>query len=270
MALLFSKYHGTGNDFILIDNRRGDVFLKENEIAFLCDRHFGIGADGLILLNQKEGFHFSMTYYNSDGLESTMCGNGARCITKFAHHLGIIAEKASFSAIDGEHLSEIIFSEKGMLIRVRMSDTRIISDSDEGIYLNTGSPHFVSFVEHLAGMDVVSRGRKIRFDESFGPEGTNVDFVQVTPKGLSVRTYERGVENETLSCGTGVTASVIALAYVSGDTRGNTRVRTPGGELTVSYRQDGPLYRDIWLEGPAVFVYSGEIEIPGEINRPVL
>jgi len=270
MRINFSKYHGTGNDFILLDNRKGDHFLMEEQVAFLCDRHFGIGADGLILLGEKSGYDFSMTYFNSDGRESTMCGNGARCITRFAQSFGLITEKARFSAADGDHYSENIPSDGETLIRVRMKDTRIISDSDEGVFLDTGSPHFVVFSDHVRDLDVTSRGREIRHDESFGEEGTNVDFAEKIPEGLYVRTYERGVENETLSCGTGVTASAIAYAFISGESREKTLVRTPGGQLTVYFKQDGQAFSDIWLEGPVSFVFSGEIEIPPVLPVPDL
>ncbi len=270
MRISFSKYHGTGNDFILLDNRQGEYNLTENEIAFLCDRHFGIGADGLILLGLIKGYDFSMTYFNSDGRESTMCGNGARCITRFAQSLGLIKEKARFTAIDGEHFSEIIPSDGDTVIRVRMKDTRIISDSEEGIFLDTGSPHFVLFADQVREMDVNARGRVIRYDESFGKAGTNVNFAQIIPEGLYVRTYERGVENETLSCGTGVTASAIAFAFISGDSGGKTMVRTPGGDLVVNFKQHGEAFSDVWLQGPALFVFSGEMVIPGDISIPKL
>jgi diaminopimelate epimerase len=267
MKIRFTKYHGTGNDFILVDNRSAGLRLTENQVKFLCDRHFGIGADGLIILNDHEGYDFSMTYYNSDGKESSMCGNGARCLTSFARRLDIIQDKARFLAMDGEHFSEIISDTGGRMIRVKMKDTKVISDSEEGIFINTGSPHFVTFVDNLNGIDVFARGRAIRNDESFAPDGTNVDFAEISGLGLFVRTYERGVEGETLSCGTGVTAAAIASAYITGENPCKTFVRTLGGDLCVYFRQDGHLFTDVWLEGAATLVYSGEMEIPSEKNN---
>ncbi|MEI6455269.1 MAG: diaminopimelate epimerase [bacterium] len=262
MKVRFTKYHGTGNDFILVDNRRSGINLTGNQIKFLCNRHFGIGADGLIFLNDKEGYDFSMTYFNSDGRESSMCGNGARCLTAFARRLDIIQDRARFLAMDGEHFSEIISVTGDMMIRVKMKDTKIITDSEEGIFINTGSPHFVTFIENMNLIDVVARGRAIRYDESFAPEGTNVDFAEISGQGLFVRTYERGVEDETLSCGTGVTAAAIAAAYISGENPGKTIVRTMGGDLRVYFRQEGHLFTEVWLEGSATYVYTGELEIP--------
>jgi len=262
MQITFSKYEGTGNDFIIIDNRSQIWIPAEQQIAHLCDRHFGIGADGMMLLSRQEGFDFAMSYFNSDGKESSMCGNGGRCITAFANHLGLIQNKARFQAIDGEHVAEILkHTGEEFRIRLKMKDTFIYADSEDGIFMNTGSPHYVKFVENLETMNVVAQGRAIRYDDAFSPDGTNVDFVEVGPDGLFIRSYERGVENETLSCGTGVTASALAAAYISGDNPGKYTVRTLGGELMVTFRQDGMLFSEIWLEGAAKFVFSGSIEI---------
>jgi len=262
MQITFSKYEGTGNDFIIIDNRSQIWIPAEQQIAHLCDRHFGIGADGMMLLSRQEGFDFAMSYFNSDGRESSMCGNGGRCITAFANHLGLIQNKARFQAIDGEHVAEILkHTGEEFRIRLKMKDTFIYADSEDGIFMNTGSPHYVKFVENLETMNVVAQGRAIRYDDAFSPDGTNVDFVEVGPDGLFIRSYERGVENETLSCGTGVTASALAAAYISGDNPGKYTVRTLGGELMVTFRQDGMLFSEIWLEGAAKFVFSGSIEI---------
>jgi len=262
MQITFSKYEGTGNDFIIIDNRSQIWIPAEQQIAHLCDRHFGIGADGMMFLSRQEGFDFAMSYFNSDGRESSMCGNGGRCITAFANHLGLIQNKARFQAIDGEHVAEILkHTGEEFRIRLKMKDTFIYADSEDGIFMNTGSPHYVKFVENLETMNVVAQGRAIRYDDAFSPDGTNVDFVEVGPDGLFIRSYERGVENETLSCGTGVTASALAAAYISGDNPGKYTVRTLGGELMVTFRQDGMLFSEIWLEGAAKFVFSGSIEI---------
>jgi len=262
MQIKFSKYQGTGNDFIIIDNRFQRWTPEERQITYLCDRHFGIGADGLMLLDLFEGFDFTMSYFNSDGRESSMCGNGGRCITAFANHLELIQDKARFHAIDGEHIAEILKPQSEEFnIRLKMKDVILHSDSEDGIFLNTGSPHFVKFVEHLENMDVVSLGRAIRYDDCFAPGGTNVDFVEVEDNCLFVRSYERGVENETLSCGTGVTASSLAAAYISGENKRRYEVRTRGGKLTVTFKQQGMSFSEIWLEGVVRFVFSGSVEI---------
>jgi len=262
MQITFSKYHGTGNDFIIIDNRSHGFVLNQQQIAHLCDRHFGIGADGLMLLIRQEGFDFAMSYFNSDGRESSMCGNGGRCITAFANRQGLIQNKARFHAIDGEHVAEILENNgEEFIIRLRMKDTFIYSDSEDGIFLNTGSPHYVKFVENLEIMDVVVQGRAIRNDDIFAPSGTNVNFVEVGADSIFVRSYERGVENETLSCGTGVTASALAAAYISGGNTGKYRVTTLGGVLTVTFKQDGMLFSEICLEGAARFVFSGTVDL---------
>ena len=262
MQIRFSKYEGTGNDFIIIDNRTQRWIPEEQQIATMCDRHFGIGADGLMLLGKEKGFDFAMSYFNSDGRESSMCGNGGRCITAFARCLGLIQNQAHFHAIDGEHVAEIL-AQRGneFSIRLKMKDTTLYSDSEDGLFLNTGSPHFVKFVDHLDSFDVNAAGKAIRYDDSFAPGGTNVDFVEVEDNGLFVRSYERGVENETLSCGTGVTASAIAAACISGEKKRKYTVRTRGGTLTVTFEQNGTSFSEIWLEGDVHFVFSGEIEI---------
>jgi len=262
MQISFSKYHGTGNDFIIIDNRQYGWQPDRQQVAHLCDRHLGIGADGLMLLSRLEGFDFAMSYFNSDGGESSMCGNGGRCITAFAYQLGLIRNKVRFHAIDGEHIAEII-ENKGVefVIRLKMKDTFIYSDSEDGIFINTGSPHYVKFVENLAVMDVVDQGRAIRNDDTFAPAGTNVDFVEMGTDSLFVRSYERGVENETLSCGTGVVASALAAAYISGENPVKYIVGTRGGKLTVTFKQEGMLFTDICLEGAVGFVFSGSADI---------
>ncbi|MCX6245418.1 MAG: diaminopimelate epimerase [Bacteroidetes bacterium] len=261
MIIPFSKYQGTGNDFILIDNRTLKWTPTQEEVFHFCDRHFGIGADGLMLLEEKPGFDFSMIYYNSDGRESTMCGNGGRCMTLFANSLGLIGSEARFYAIDGEHVSEIIKVGTPVRIRVKMKDTEVTETGPDHVFLDTGSPHYVIFRQDVAKIDIVTEARKIRYNERFWENGTNVDFVEVFPDHLFVRSYERGVENETLSCGTGVTASVLAVALTSRFHPTSMEVETPGGSLQVSYRQKGNFFTDVWLEGAAEFVFKGEIAI---------
>ncbi|MFZ4521804.1 MAG: diaminopimelate epimerase [Bacteroidales bacterium] len=261
MTIPFSKYHGTGNDFIIIDNRFIQWIPTVSQVSSLCNRHFGIGADGLMLLSEKEGFDFAMTYYNSDGNESTMCGNGGRCMTAFAKSLELINHKAHFRAVDGIHESEILDNESGPVCRLKMKDTRIDHIHEDGIFLDTGSPHFVQFVKYAATLDVFHAGRVLRYDARFLPGGTNVDFAEETEDGLFVRTFERGVEDETLSCGTGVTAAALAHAFLHPENPGFRQITTLGGLLKVSFEQNGMVFMNIWLEGPGTFVFKGEVEV---------
>lgn len=266
MLLTFYKYQGTGNDFIMIDNRDKKFVPDLHTIKKLCDRRFGIGADGLILLENAKGYDFSMQYYNSDGAESTMCGNGGRCITAFAVFLGIIknndrlpAGQAKFIAIDGEHLANIL--ENG-IVSLKMKDVSVIEKSGEDFILDTGSPHYVRFVDNVAEVDVFHEGRKIRQSNRFAAKGINVNFVVVKDGILNVRTYERGVEDETLSCGTGVTASALAFASSGLAISDECKIVVPGGNLKVKFKSGtGSSFTDVWLEGPAEFVFKGEIEI---------
>ncbi len=260
MILNFSKYHGAGNDFILIDNRKEEIRLTQKEVAFLCNRHFGIGADGLMLLNYSKEYDFEMQYFNSDGNESTMCGNGGRCIAAFASHLGIIDKTTVFKAIDGLHTAKII-EDKGniKIVRLQMLDVKEIKKIDNYFLLNTGSPHYVQFVDNVEAIDIVAEGRKIRYDEKFAPGGLNVNFVQIKENHLFVRTYERGVEDETLSCGTGVTAA--ALAYAFDKNIHQVSIHTKGGTLAVTFEKQNNSFKNIYLEGEACFVFEGEVKV---------
>jgi len=259
MKLQFYKYQGTGNDFILFDNREGNVLLTTEQINHLCNRRFGIGADGLILLNLADGFDFEMLYYNADGKESSMCGNGGRCLTRFAFDIGIKKENYRFKAVDGEHEAHF---EKNAWVDLKMKDVEGINRYYGDFILNTGSPHFVKSVNEVSKYEVVKEGREIRYSKDFEKEGINVNFVEITDTDkISVRTYERGVENETLSCGTGVTASALVFAHnEAGFNR--IEVATPGGNLAVEFDKTGDEnFENIWLCGPATFVFKGEIEI---------
>lgn len=254
----FSKYQGTGNDFILIDNREKKYHLNTEQIANLCHRRFGIGADGLMLLENQEGFDFRMVYFNSDGRESSMCGNGGRCIAAFAKDLGIISTRAHFLAIDGAHDAELM---NDGTIALEMANVSSVEQYDDHSVLNTGSPHYVVWTNDVASVNVFDEGRKIRYDERFAPGGTNVNFVQRIGKMLKVRTYERGVEDETYSCGTGVTAAAIAA---SGNQTGPfyTEIETPGGMLSVSFIKDtANSASGVVLRGPARFAFSGNISL---------
>eukprot|EP01136_Pigoraptor_vietnamica_P042230 Opistho-1_new@1491 len=258
MQLQFDKYQGTGNDFILIDNRAGTISLTVAQIAFLCDRRFGIGADGLMLLENAEGYDFRMVYYNADGNESTMCGNGGRCIVAFAKKLGVVGNNASFIAIDGPHTATINADDT---VSLQMQDVKEVLQAEGYTQLNTGSPHYVTFVDDVSATDVFNTGRSIRNSERYQPKGINVNFVQRLADGIHVRTYERGVEDETYSCGTGVTAAAIA-ASTNANGHVSTNIQTPGGSLNVSFdKVDANNMVNVILSGPATFVYSGSIAV---------
>lgn len=258
MELTFFKYQGAGNDFVMIDNRARVFNGIERELfEQLCHRRFGIGADGLILLQEKEGFDFEMKYYNADGRESTMCGNGGRCVVMFAKQLGIIEANASFLAIDGPHQAVVL--EDGN-VSLQMRDVSSIGRDNDAYVLNTGSPHYVQQVNDAKGVDVYSKGKAIRNSTSYATEGINVNFVEIIGDGqLKVRTYERGVEDETYACGTGVTASAIAASQMQGLPNGDYEygIETLGGPLAVKYTFDNGTASNIWLTGPAVKVFDG-------------
>jgi diaminopimelate epimerase len=258
MKLEFYKYQGTGNDFVILDNRQNQVpVLTTKFIKHICDRRFGVGADGLMFLSNKAGFDFEMVYFNADGNESSMCGNGGRCLVKFAHHIGIHKSRYHFIAIDGEHAAEID-SDGG--VRLKMKNVTEVEHHNAHFILNTGSPHFVKFAVNVPNIDVVETGREIRYSPAFEKEGINVNFVELlADDSIYVRTYERGVEDETLSCGTGVTASALIAAHnENGFNR--VEVKTPGGHLSVEFEKvDDQTFRNIWLCGPAELVYKGEM-----------
>jgi len=262
MELRFTKYHGTGNDFIIIDHRVDPFEFKSEQISFLCHRQFGIGADGLILLSHKAGFDFQMKYFNSDGGEGSMCGNGGRCITAFANALGIINKKAKFSAIDGEHVSKILsINGNESYVSLKMSDVSQIQKLKEDYFIDTGSPHLVKFVKNIDKLDVYNQGKRLRWDKQFQPEGTNVNFVEFKGDLLEVRSFERGVENVTLSCGTGITASALAASIVKDDSQKFFDIKTYGGNLKVRFARSKNKFTNVWLEGPAIKVFEGKIEI---------
>ncbi|MCR6718974.1 MAG: diaminopimelate epimerase [Chitinophagaceae bacterium] len=259
MPIDFVKYQGTGNDFIIVDNRDGRYnALTDDNIRRLCDRRFGVGADGFMLLNHKDGFDFEMRYHNADGKEGSMCGNGGRCIVKFAYHLGIHRPEYKFLAVDGEHEAEIDFEG---IVSLRMKDVDGITKSHGDFILNTGSPHYVKLVNDVMDLDVYQKGRDIRYSKDYEENGINVNFVeQVGDHEIIVRTYERGVEDETYSCGTGVTASAI-VCYHNENGFNDVQVKTLGGSLSVEFdRLDEDRYINIWLSGPAEKVYSGSVQ----------
>ncbi len=260
MKIQFQKYQGTGNDFIVIDNRELKFNRANNDLVKkLCDRRFGIGADGLILLQNKTGYDFEMVYYNSDGNESSMCGNGGRCIVEFARTLGLVKDKAIFFAIDGNHEAVV----KPGFISLKMKDVKEVEITAPFALLDTGSPHYVAFVNNVEKFNVFEEGQKVRNSSRFQEKGVNVNFVEKKYNDLFVRTYERGVEDETLSCGTGVTAAalVAALRNVS-TTQNDCDIQTLGGKLKVKFnKHPDNSFTDVWLEGPATYVFGGEVEI---------
>jgi len=254
MIIEFYKYQGTGNDFIMIDDREKEFDLTDNDlIAALCERRMGIGADGLILLREHDTLDFEMIYFNADGKESSMCGNGGRCIIAFAQMLEMIGNETTFMAIDGEHKGRLM--DDG--IYLQMQDVKKIEGVGDGLVLNTGSPHYIEMVDELDYIDVNKQGRKIRNSAAFKKDGINVNFV-LDANELQVRTYERGVEAETLSCGTGVVATAIAMHYANCIEETLVNVKTKGGELTVSFEEFNGGYRNIWLSGEASMVFAGE------------
>ena len=268
------KYQGAGNDFVIIDNRDGSIDLNDSQIRWLCDRRFGIGADGMMLLGAGGEYDFIMRYYNSDGFEGTMCGNGGRCLVAFAAHRGI--KKFEFIAIDGYHRAEVLeYGDYRCIVRLKMRD--LLPDEEgnspiklypEGYFLDTGSDHFVIFVDDVANYDVDGEGKKWRWAERF-PKGTNVNFVEIAPNKIKVRTYERGVEAETLACGTGVTASSIASfihgakSFTTDGERVKFDIEALGDSLAVDFipSDDGKRFEEIWLTGPATFVFETEVEL---------
>lgn len=265
MKLPFLKYQGTGNDFVIIDNRN-KLFSRDANalVAHLCNRRLGIGADGLMLLQDAPGYDYEMVYYNADGNESTMCGNGGRCLAAFAAHLGLVKKDINFLAIDGPH--EAVIAEgkdkNEFLVSLKMVDVNTIEKGEGYNFLNTGSPHYVRLVNNIRAYPVFEEGKKVRYSEQYKNGGTNVNFVEPYEEGIFVRTYERGVEDETLSCGTGVTAAALS-AFVNGwiQPTGDCKVVTLGGNLKVSFKRTGDIFDNIWLHGPATFVFKGEIEI---------
>lgn len=259
MNLQFYKYQGTGNDFVMIDNRN-QSFDKSNIdlVKYLCDRKFGVGADGLILIEDIEGLDFNMIYYNADGSQS-FCGNGSRCAVSFAKFLGIIDKQAFFLSTDGEHEAWINIEGE---VSLKMHDVNEVEKGEDYYFINTGSPHYIIECIDIKDVDVKTKGAEVRYNDRFKVEGTNVNFVKYNENALDIRTYERGVEDETLSCGTGVTAAALSLANKYQIENGKITVNAVGGTLQVGFRKNNEgIYHDIWLIGPAKQVFKGEIEV---------
>lgn len=271
MAVSFFKYQGSGNDFVIIDDREETFFssLKSpvEQIKKLCDRHFGIGADGLILIRKSPSHQFNMKYFNADGNEGSMCGNGGRCAVAFARMYGICGSEVIFEAADGPHRARVIATDgKQAVVSLQLNDVDQPNAVSEYLVANTGSPHLIVFTDNVADTDVFTLGRQLRYLEEFETAGVNVNFVEVkNDDTLLVRTYERGVENETLSCGTGVSAAAIAAWTNQVRNIGNMyNIVSPGGSLKVSFTppgKKGDRFKDVWLTGPAVQVFKGETEL---------
>jgi diaminopimelate epimerase len=264
MQLEFYKYQGTGNDFVMIDNR-SKTFPKENTelVAHLCNRRFGIGADGLILLETDMESDFRMVYYNSDGNLSSMCGNGGRCLVAFAKKLNLIQKETTFVATDGLHYATV--ADDG-IVSLQMIDVAAIKNTSEYSYLNTGSPHHVQLVDNLEQYNVKENGAAIRYGNLYGKEGSNINFVKkINENTFSLRTYERGVEDETLACGTGATAVAIAMNAIGQTDLNVINLNVEGGKLTVSFEKGNGKYTNVFLKGPAEFVFKGTIAIQSSL-----
>ena len=258
MRIHFSKYHGSGNDFIILNNMLGDYdLLSISQIQFLCNRHIGIGADGLIKISKKKGFDFEIEYFNSDGSQS-FCGNGARCSVAYAESIGIVNNKAFFYAIDGPHKAFV----KSDSVCLEMSSVEKYETNGDDFIINTGSPHYIHILDDIRNCDVVKYGRSVRFQECFDPEGINVNVMSIVSKNeINIATYERGVENETLSCGTGAVACALIFMIVKNKSETEIKINTKGGLIEVSAKKNNDSFHDIWLTGPVKFVFEALIDV---------
>jgi diaminopimelate epimerase len=261
MHIEFDKYQGAGNDFIILDNRdRKFSNLSKNQLKFLCNRQKGIGADGIILVENAEDADFNMHYFNSDGSLSSLCGNGGRCSVAFASKHNIIGTKTKFKAIDGLHEAELLSSKE---VRLNIQDVSTIIKHDDSFFVNTGSPHYVKLVESVSSINVKKEGALIRYSNFFKPNGVNVNFLEKRKNNhFLIRTYERGVENETLACGTGAVAGALVMSHI-GETGDINKIllEALGGKLNVGFKKNNNEYKNVYLQGPATFVYSGIVVI---------
>ncbi len=257
MKLHFYKYQATGNDFVLIDNWDGVLSFSAEQVKKICDRKFGVGADGLMLIEKHPTLDFNLVYYSSDGSQS-LCGNGSRAAVQFAFFLGMLDKHAKFNAYDGPHEAELLAAE---IVRLKMNDVKDVQKVGEDLRIHTGSPHYLHFVKNIQEFPVFEEGRKIRYNEAYKPGGTNVNFIELQPNNtIYVRTYERGVEDETLSCGTGVTAAALAASFKGYSSP--VFIKTLGGDLSVEFKfsQSGT-FQEIYLVGPAKKVFEGDLEL---------
>ena len=259
MEIDFSKYNGAGNDFILIEDR--DNLINDNKllISYLCDRHFGIGADGLIILKESNNCDFEILHYTSDGNLGSLCGNGSRCAVLFAYNKNIIGKKTVFNAFDGIHSAEILDDE---LIKMEMNVNSDIVSNSYGTWLDTGSPHLVIEKDNIDKLDVKNEGRLIRYNDFYKKEGVNVNFIEkISDDQFKIRTYERGVENETLACGTGSTASAICMNFLGRTKSGKITMKCRGGDLNVQFNSSNNGFEEISITGPAKLVFDGTIKV---------
>lgn len=261
LKIHFHKYEATGNDFVIIDNRTGAYSFSSDQIQKICDRRFGVGADGLILIEKHPTLDFNLNYYNSDGSQS-LCGNGSRAAVQMAASLGLLNTKTEFNAYDGAHQAELLNTG---IVRLKMNPVTEVKKTGDDYFINTGSPHHLKFVKKVDDYPVFEEGRKIRYSENYKPGGTNVNFIQLLENNsISVRTYERGVEDETYSCGTGVTAAALAASF-----HGYTspvQVHVKGGNLAIEFKTgqaggQAGTFHDIFLIGPAKMVFEGDLEL---------
>ncbi|MDG2372344.1 MAG: diaminopimelate epimerase [Flavobacteriaceae bacterium] len=258
MKITFYKYHGAGNDFVIVDDRKLNYSFSTNEIKEICDRKFGIGSDGFILLRNHIKYDFEMIYYNSDGKTSTMCGNGGRCIVAFANYLKIIKTNTVFQAIDGAH-EAIIINDSSVLLKMNNIDH--ISSNENYTFIDSGSPHHVIEQSDLNLVNIKEKGSKIRYSKMYNPQGVNVNFVQkVSSKEFMIRTYERGVEDETFSCGSGAVASAVTMRYLGRTKQNKIKMKTLGGDLIICFEfESSKMFSEITLEGPVKQVFKGII-----------
>ena len=259
MKIKFQKFQGTGNDFIIINNMEMLFPSNNNQlIKKLCDRKFGIGADGLIIIRNHDKFDFEMFYFNSDGMQGSLCGNGSRCALAFGINNNLLKNKVVFKAIDGIHTAK---AESNNIFSLSFKDVKTIKRDKNALFLDTGSPHYVELVESIDDINVRAKGSLIRNSNRYKNNGVNVNFFKIIgPDTIKIRTYERGVEDETLSCGTGAVASSIAFHFLGLTKFDKLKVETPGGTLAVEFKFNSGIYKDIYLKGPAEKVFSGKIK----------
>jgi len=259
MEISFRKYNGAGNDFILIDDRKNFIVDNKSLISYLCDRHFGVGADGLIILKESNNYDFEILHYTSDGNLGSLCGNGSRCAVLFAYNKNIIGRKTVFKAFDGIHSAEILDDE---LIKMEMNVNSDIVSNSYGTWLDTGSPHLVIEKDNIDKLDVNNEGRLIRYNDFYKKEGVNVNFIEkISDDQFKIRTYERGVENETLACGTGSTASAICMNFLGRTKSGKITMKCRGGDLNVQFNSSNNGFEEISITGPAKLVFDGTIKV---------
>jgi diaminopimelate epimerase len=253
----FYKYQGTGNDFIIIDDRDSEITFSNDKITHITSRKFGVGSDGIILIRNHNDYDFEMIFYNPDGSQS-FCGNGSRCAILFAYHMGIVGREIEFISTDGPHEAKIITDS---IVELKMSNSlKVLNLKSGAFFVDTGSPHYVNYLDNIEEIDLIKQARVIRNSAEYIKEGVNVNFIEKINNNIKMRTYERGVENETLSCGTGVTAAALVHASNLSINKGKVDVFTRGGQLSVSFAFDGKYYQDVWLKGNATYVFKGEID----------